>query len=142
MKHRGDRFNGLAQLEDQEDGCTAKLLQRLTYLTEDRWLIEVPAGFVTDFASIPRFLWAIIPPRGRYNRPAIVHDFLYKFAPVDPVTGLACTQGRADRVIREGCENCDDRWTRRQAIYAALRTGGWVAWNRYRKAEADAKRAA
>ena len=23
--------------------------------------IEVPAGFTTDFASIPRFLWGILP---------------------------------------------------------------------------------
>lgn len=139
MKHRGDRFNGLAQLEDQEDGCTARLLQRLTYLTEDRWLIEVPAGFITDFASIPRPLWGIIPPRGRYNRGAIVHDFLYRLAPTDPVTGVACTQARADSVLREACENCDNRLTQRWAIYLALRAGGWVAWNRYRKAEADAR---
>jgi hypothetical protein len=138
MVHRGDRFNGLAHYEDQEDGCTAKLLRRLTFRTLDGWLIEVPAGFETDFASIPRMLWAIIPPRGRYNRPAIIHDFLYRYAPVDPLTKKACTQARADAIIKEGCENCDDRVTRRWTIFLGLKIGGWATWRRYRKAEANA----
>lgn len=142
MKHHGDRFNGLAQTEDQEDGCTARLLQRLTYLTKDRWLIEAPAGFLTDYASIPRLLWAIIPPRGRYNRPAIIHDFLYRYAPTDPVTGVACTQARADAILREACENCDDRPTQRWAIWSGLRLGGWWTWRKYRKADIDARAAA
>ncbi|MBU4200961.1 MAG: DUF1353 domain-containing protein [Verrucomicrobia bacterium] len=29
--------------------------------------IEVPAGFTTDFASIPRFLWSILPCWGKYG---------------------------------------------------------------------------
>jgi hypothetical protein len=137
--HHGDRFNGLAKVEDQEDGCTARLLRRLTYRTWDGWLIEVPAGFETDFASIPRALWALIPPRGRYNRPAIVHDFLYRFAPVDPLTKQACTQARADAILKEACENCDDRFTQRWAIFLGLKCGGWWTWRRYRKADANAR---
>jgi hypothetical protein len=52
--YHGSRFNGLAQLEDEEDGCHAKLLRTLIYTTKDGWAITVPAGFETDFASIPR----------------------------------------------------------------------------------------
>src|SRR5678810_817023 len=99
MLHHGDRFNGLAWLEDQADGCTAKLLKRLTYRTWDGWLIEVPAGFCTDFASIPRIVWPVIPPRGRFNRAAFVHDLLYRYAPVDPRTKRACTRARADAIL-------------------------------------------
>lgn len=40
-------------------------------------IICVPAGFVTDFASVPRLLWAIFPPHGKWAKAAIVHDFLY-----------------------------------------------------------------
>lgn len=130
----GNRFNGLARYEDQADGITAKLLRRLTYRTNDGWLIEAPAGFVTDFASIPRLLWTLIPPRGRYNRAAIIHDFLYQHAPRDPRTGEACTRGRADAILGEACENCDDRYTQRKAIFAGVRLGGWVPWRRYRRA--------
>lgn len=40
-------------------------------------VIRVPAGFVTDLASIPRWLWSLIPPDGKYAKAAIVHDYLY-----------------------------------------------------------------
>lgn len=134
----GDRFNGLAKYEDQADGVTAKLLRALEYTTSDGWRIRVPAGFLTDFASIPRLLWALIPPRGKYNRAAIIHDFLYKFAPRDPSTGVACTRGRADSIMREACENLGERATRRWAIYSGVRSGGWLPWRRYRNAEKEA----
>lgn len=39
-------------------------------------IIHIHDGFVTDFASIPRFLWPILPPYGRYSQAAVVHDFL------------------------------------------------------------------
>ncbi|HEY96556.1 MAG TPA: DUF1353 domain-containing protein [Dehalococcoidia bacterium] len=39
--------------------------------------IDVPIGFMTDFASVPRFLWMIIPRWGKYGNAAIIHDYLY-----------------------------------------------------------------
>ena len=39
-------------------------------------VITIPVGHVTDFASIPRALWAILPPFGRYTQAAVVHDYL------------------------------------------------------------------
>lgn len=40
-------------------------------------VITVPAGTVTDLASVPRILWAIFPPHGRWAKAAIIHDYLY-----------------------------------------------------------------
>ena len=41
-------------------------------------IISVPAGFVTDFASIPRFAWWLIgSPTGEYGKAAVKHDYLY-----------------------------------------------------------------
>jgi len=37
----------------------------------------IPKGYVTDFASVPRSLWNILPPLGRHNRAALLHDWLY-----------------------------------------------------------------
>jgi hypothetical protein len=133
--YHGSRFNGLAWLEDEEDGCHAKLLRTLIYTTKDGWAITVPAGFETDFASIPQALTWLIPARGVYNRPAMVHDFLYHYAPVDSTTGRYVTQARADAILREACENCDDRFTQRWAIYLGLRVGGWIQWRKYRRQE-------
>lgn len=39
--------------------------------------IEVPQGFVTDGASVPRLFWSLFPPnRTDYLPCAIVHDYL------------------------------------------------------------------
>ena len=42
-------------------------------------VIIVPAGFKTDFASVPRAFWSILPPAGLYGKAAVVHDYLYTF---------------------------------------------------------------
>src|SRR3954469_3966277 len=38
--------------------------------------VRVPAGFVTDLASIPNQFWSVLPPAARYSYPAIIHDYL------------------------------------------------------------------
>ncbi|ECG8634089.1 DUF1353 domain-containing protein, partial [Salmonella enterica subsp. salamae] len=48
------------------------------YLSDDNTdVIEVPAGFVTDLATIPRIFWSLMPPDGKYAKAAIIHDYLY-----------------------------------------------------------------
>ncbi|ECQ1025024.1 phage tail protein [Salmonella enterica subsp. diarizonae] len=48
------------------------------YLSDDNSdVIEVPAGFITDLASVPRIFWAFMPPDGKYAKAAIIHDYLY-----------------------------------------------------------------
>lgn len=90
-------------------------------------LITVPAGFKTDLASIPKILWNILPPVGRYDAAAVVHDYLYQHNGV--------TRAEADAVLREAMEVLGVRWSQRWAIYAGVRVGGWKTWNRYRRQE-------
>ena len=40
-------------------------------------VVQVPKGFVTDGASIPRIFWVYLPRHGKYTKAAVVHDFLY-----------------------------------------------------------------
>ena len=40
-------------------------------------IVVVPAGFATDFASVPRAFWRLLPPFGEYMLAAVVHDYLY-----------------------------------------------------------------
>lgn len=47
-------------------------------------IIRVPAGFVTDFASIPRAFWVVLPPTGKYGKAAVVHDYLYVMGGIIP----------------------------------------------------------
>lgn len=39
-------------------------------------IITVPSGYRTDFASVPRFFWRILPPHDTYAHAAVIHDYL------------------------------------------------------------------
>jgi len=45
------------------------------YKGSNRW-VDVPAGYLTDGASIPRLLWWVLPPLGKYSAATTVHDML------------------------------------------------------------------
>lgn len=42
--------------------------------------ITVPQSFTTDFASIPRSFWSILPPHGKYAKASVLHDWMYNNA--------------------------------------------------------------
>lgn len=79
--------------------------------------IQVPAGFETDFASVPQLFWNILPPCGSYGKAAVVHDFLYR------TEGVA-TRGQADAVLLEAMTFLKVGWLTRQIIYWGVRLGG------------------
>lgn len=66
-----------------------------------RW-ITVPAGYLTDGASVPRALWSIIPPWGAYGQAAVVHDILCEYLSI-MVSGklTPITRQRADEIFAE-----------------------------------------
>jgi|14BtaG_2_1085337.scaffolds.fasta_scaffold96122_2 hypothetical protein len=39
----------------------------------------LPKGFRTDFASVPKFLWGLLPPYGTDIMAFLIHDYLYDF---------------------------------------------------------------
>lgn len=87
---------------------------------ETETVIEVPAGFVTDYASIPRAFWQFLPVHGRYGRAAIVHDYLY--------WTQACTRRQADNIMLIAMTESGVSPNTRSAIYKAVRAGGGKAW--------------
>lgn len=54
----------------------------LELITDECGSIYIPAGFIFDGASIPRFLWRVVghPFNSRYITAACVHDYLYQTA--------------------------------------------------------------
>lgn len=83
--------------------------------------VDVPNGFVTDFASIPRAFWSLLRPDGDYTYPAILHDYLY------------WTQERSredcDAVIRYSMMDFQIPTLTREAIYQGVRKFGQTAWD-------------
>jgi hypothetical protein len=66
-----------------------------------RW-ITVPAGYLTDGASVPRALWSIIPPWGAYGQAAVVHDILCEYLSIMVGGKLTpITRERADEIFAE-----------------------------------------
>jgi Protein of unknown function (DUF1353) len=64
----------MTPFDDRQDSV---LTQDLQYrVLQTTFVIFVPTGFVSDFASTPRALWSVIPPTRRYQLAAVVHDFL------------------------------------------------------------------
>ena len=54
----------------------------------------VPKGFVTNFATTPEFIHCIYPPRGKYDRATLLHDYF-------------CNPNNRYRVLPEGKKVAD-----------------------------------
>jgi hypothetical protein len=135
----------------------------LRYLQGEKWLviseyrcvsdrlglIVIPAGFITDFNSVPRVLTNLLP-REEYGEAALPHDYLYQHGGIN---GKPVSRGDADRVHREfvvwaGVRVCapdgtltrvgeTPRW-KVDAFYYGLRSAGWWTWRDYRRHDAPA----
>lgn len=84
-------------------------------------IIEVPAGLITDFSSIPSFLNVFIPKLGKYNKASVLHDQLYSLV----------RQGKfyraiADAIFLEAMEASGVSWVKRWSMYLAVRLFGWM----------------
>jgi hypothetical protein len=67
--------------------------------------VTVPAGYLTDGASVPRVFWSLIPPWGAYGQAAVVHDLLCEYLSiVDHGQVLAITRERADQIFNEAMQ--------------------------------------
>jgi hypothetical protein len=94
--------------------------------------VKVPIGFVTDFASIPRVFWSVLPSDGKYTHPAIVHDYLYwtQTAPRE----------HADQILKIMMEDFSVNGVNVGLIYSAVRTFGGSAWESNAKLKASGER--
>jgi hypothetical protein len=90
--------------------------------------ITAPRGFVTDLASVPSAFWSILPPVARYSYPAIIHDYLYWFQPME--------KAKADNILKQAMQDLGVSSWKIFTIYTAVRFGGVHAWS----ANADARR--
>lgn len=88
--------------------------------------IVVPKDFKTDFASIPRVMWRVLPKSGKYDSAGVIHDFLYYTGEV--------SRKEADQVLVEAAAASGVSAATCKLIYAGVRLGGWKPWRTYRNA--------
>jgi hypothetical protein len=90
--------------------------------------ITVPAGLITDFASIPRVAWDLLDPEDPIIAwPSVVHDYLYTCNGTLP-DGSTYTREQADAVLREAMEVCGAGLFIRESVYEAVEEFGGSHW--------------
>lgn len=82
--------------------------------------VNVPEGFVTDLASVPRAFWQLMRPEGRYAYAAVVHDYLY--------WAQDRSKEEADKIFRFAMEDSKVDATALTTLYAAVDLLGRSAW--------------
>lgn len=88
---------------------------------DDAW-VNVPAGYLTDGATVPRIFWSLLPPMGRYGAAAVVHDQLCEH-PVLYVKGtpVAIKRKQVDRIFNEAMKVAHVPRLTRWIMYTAVR---------------------
>lgn len=91
--------------------------------------VNVPAGFETDLASVPRFPIVYWFWGGREHREAVLHDYLYRINSV-PVA----TFREANAVFLEAAESRGKAWGVRYPMFWGVWLGGYFSYHK-RKVE-------
>ena len=119
----------------------ARTLDWLRYQDEKGYEHAVPAGFYTDFGSVPGYtvLHCLVPRIGRVRESFVLHDYEYRrgcyprsyadhllltsaFALLDSASDFAS----GERAVYKA---------RVALAYAGVRMWGWIPWRRYRNAD-------
>jgi hypothetical protein len=56
-----------------------ELQREVSVQLSNKRFLEIPKGFVTDFASVPKIFWSAIAPIGHYNLASLIHDYHYTY---------------------------------------------------------------
>lgn len=86
--------------------------------------LHVDAGYRSDGASIPRFLWSLVGPRYAPDTfpAALAHDALYSAH----LPEVADWRGAADVIFLDLLKRLGVGRAKRVAYYVAVRTFGWA----------------
>lgn len=100
----------------------------VTFCIDDdpaRKLVFVPACYVTDFGSIPRFAWSIVgsPAAGLHRRGTIFHDWVFTLHSRD----FEFANALFDAIVRYDGLSAWKRWL----IIGAVKTAGYLAWKHW-----------
>jgi len=85
----------------------------------ETYSVWVPAEFTTDFASIPRFFWRLIPPSTGIEA-AVIHDYLYR--------ERVFARHVCDAIFRDALKTCGVGPSTRWLMWAAVRMAGRLAY--------------
>jgi hypothetical protein len=120
------RFTGPLSVThlDTSDGRRWRLNEPLIYevgFLGSGIVITAPTGFITDGASVPRPLWAFLPPWGTYSRSVTLHDLLTACLRNGQTHPCASTWAEAAKLLRAMMVAEGTGQLIRTVIYVAVR---------------------
>ena len=83
-------------------------------------IINIPIGFITNFASVPRIFWWLISPIDTHAKAAVIHDYCY-----------GChydEKKRCDDIFAEGMTVLGVPKWKIFCMYWAVRLFAWIPW--------------
>lgn len=116
-------FESDLELRHRPGQACWELIRSLHYRCSDASEVIVPAGYLSDLASVPQLVRQIVDPQTpAARRPAVVHDFIYTHL------GHRFTKRQADLIfyqalLEEGMHRCL-AWL----VWRAVRLGGQGTW--------------
>lgn len=111
------------------------VLRPLEFTTgpNNEFALQVPIGFITDLASIPKLLWWWQSPHESTMAPAIIHDFLYWLQP--------CTKDEADAVMYIAMLQVGMKKSQIDKVYWGIRTNkAQKAWDENNQARINGEK--
>ncbi|MBI4777582.1 DUF1353 domain-containing protein [Candidatus Desantisbacteria bacterium] len=122
------RFTAILLVSPLADGKTWVIRSEFGYdigVERSRNQIDVPIGFKTDFASVPRLFWVLLPRWGKYGNAAVIHDYLY--------WSQEKSRRESDNIFLEAMGVLQVSTLQKNLMYWAVRWFGWWAWNNRRR---------
>ena len=98
-----------------------RVLTPFSYKIDEESWVTIPAGYLTDGASVPRLFWNMIPPWGKYGQAAVVHDLLCEYLTVvRNGKPYRITRARCDEILNEAMYSLGVPDFTRLMIYGAV----------------------
>lgn len=99
-----------------------QLLEDFTFNDDVHGIITVPAGFSTDFASVPRIpvVFELVGDRG--HAAATLHDYLYSTA--------MFSRHETDLILLRALRSTKVGKIRSYLMYYGVRSFGWMFYNK------------
>ena len=113
--------------ENKWDGENWILLSELVVRLSNGRNELIPAGFITNFGSIPKPCRSFLNRMGKSLRAFVVHDWFYSKGEGD------YKQRECDRILYDLSRLDGESWFDAQMINKGLAVGGWAC---YKKSEA------
>jgi hypothetical protein len=108
-------------------------LSEFRYESDVDGLVVVPAEFITDLASVPRWPLAYLIAGDRAPAAAVLHDWLYQSPDFDKRVLADAIMLEAMGVHQPELGFEAENIVIRQMMYRSVRLMGWHAWRKHRQ---------